>query len=844
MRTDQSRQLKKLRAELLASLDEHNKSIQQLTLAQLSISRQLGEFQSSMTIIQIQNLVLRHLISGDIGSRRDQIYEADPDTCRWILEPGEGDDIYRKQISQDFINWLRTGNSVLHVSGNPGAGKSTLMKFVGEYPRTREELRVWAGNRQLLFGQFYFYAGIEEERTLLGMHKSLLFQVLSQCPGLIEHVFPRQWKKIKTSRFQADPSVEKFQSFGKKEIQEAFDALLSEVKKTDDSEYRLCFLIDGLDEFQGSIWDHENLATTLKSWATGGQIKFLVSSRPWSEFLTIFTDHPTLHLHHLNCSDIRTYAIRQLEQDRDTRQIGTYPTEKTIEDIVEALVDQAHGIFLWAHLVLDTVRRDIRRQYSFDLLKRKMREYPSGLDELYETLREPIEKSPIDRKLSNRMLLLAARAPKCFLLSALAFSWLPEDDDSGLLDPSFPSSTKCQPYLDQDIKDRLQCVAERVNGLTRGFLELVTVDSLDPIPGPAVRFCHRTARDYLINNTERSIALGESWPEFDQSDPYGRIYLAELIYCRASETPFSSEYLNEPFCRYFNFDTIRKFETPMLPLLKERWNEGYFERKGPSQTVSFLQYAAHCRLDRFVLSEVAKSWGAYPHPLGTSILLAAMNSAFGKEYWDYDLALDLLQSCVNRDSMIAAKVQVREPRSKHNTSEIASAWLLPVGVVALLLGLESIINDFSRGLNSRQDKFCVRYDEIHLHKSLVKMCRRLIELDGELGQKISVTVDSFPSYSSEGDAGTIFDGQIESRTFSADQILEWAKHLDARVGTLQDEVTEGLHQFRDWLLDTVRTIKEDRPIPISQDYRVLSWKWEAMNGYVLKGPGGFIWRVL
>lgn len=856
--------------------------------------------QRLITTISIQHRILRHLIPEDNGSRREQIYEADPDTCRWILEPAGEDNSYRAEVRGNFISWPRRGSGVLHISGNPGAGKSTLMKFISGYPRTRQELRAWAGSRPLIFGQFYFWAaGIGAQRALPGMLRSLLFQVLSQCPELIEHVFPRHLKQMKTSQFQYDPSVENYQDFGSKQIQEAFDVFL---KKIDKSQHKVCFLIDGLDEFQGGDLDHEDLAARLKAWTATGNIKLLVSSRPWRPFLSTFTAHPTLHLHELNRSDIKTYAIRQLELDREIRQIGAYLMEKAVEDIVEELVDQAQGIFLWAHLVLDTIRIDIRRRYSVGMLMAKVREYPSDLDDLYDALRGPIEKSPIDRKLSNRMLLLAAAAPENFRLLAIAFSWLPEDDKSGLLDPSFPASTKCQLYAEQDMAERLRCVADRINGLTRGLLELVTVEKWEP---PEVRFCHRSARDYLITNMKRYTALEESWPEFHQSDPYGRLYLAELIYCRTSGSSAISEYLNQPFCRSFSLDTIRKFEAPMGPLLAPRlvWDAAaeeswprfhqsdpygriylaeltYCKTSGSStiskylnkpfcrsfsldtirkfeipirrplsptgmwdrddtqdishpDTVSFLQYAAYCRLDRFVLSEIASYSSASPHLPGTNILLASMFSALEEKHGNLDLALSLVQNYLNKDSIIEAEVQVEHLHSKN-----ASMATLPVWVVAFILGLKKILGDFSEGLNNRQDKFCVNFDRAWINHSLVKVCRLLDKLGAELGQGVSVTVESKVSYFSEGGGGTIMHDVNAQRTFGAVQLLEWAGSLDNEVSG-----ERSLHHYSGWVSDTLRTIREDCPIPISQKYRIASWKLDSPSVNVAEEHADFNWRV-
>lgn len=44
-----------------------------------------------------------------------------------------------------FTRWLSSGQGVFHVSGKLSSGKSTLMKFLSQHPRTKEELQRWAG---------------------------------------------------------------------------------------------------------------------------------------------------------------------------------------------------------------------------------------------------------------------------------------------------------------------------------------------------------------------------------------------------------------------------------------------------------------------------------------------------------------------------------------------------------------------------------------------------------------------------------------------------------------------------------------------------------------------------
>lgn len=821
MKLSHPRQLKELHAELLSSLEEHGDFIQQ----------QLQDMQQMITTVSIQHRILRHLLPDERYSRQEQIIEADPDTCRWILEPGPPCSVtsedYRQETSESFISWLRAGKDIFHICGKPGAGKSTLMKFIGGHLRTLKELKIWAGRRQLIFGQFYCWApGTEAQRTLHGMLRSLLFQVLSQFPGLIEDLFPRQLVYMKTSA-ESDPSVERFQHFGNKQIHEAFDLLLN---KTVNSDHRIFLLIDGLDELEGGDLVHEGMAARLKSWTTGRDIKVLVSSRPWPPFVWMFESYPRLLLNNLNRLDIRTYAISQLYQDRKICQLGVDRMKTTIEGIVEELVSQAQGTFLWAHLVLDNVRQGIRRHYSVNLLKAKIREYPSDLDDLYNALREPIEKSPIDKILSNRMLLLAAAAPKDFPLYTLAFSWLPEDDESGLLDPSFPPSTKCQPYSEQEVEERLQRVSERIYGLTRGLLEPVMVKS--SIHGSArqeVRFCHQTARDYLITNMKRWSVLEESWPGFRQSDPYGRIYLADLIYSRVPE---SWEYLKKPFCRDFNPDTILKFEKPMQPFIFSLYTNGIFycyNSDPDTDKFRFLKYTAYCRLDSFVLYEVASHSGAYPHPPEMSILLASMYSASMETDGDYQLTLGLLRSCLNRNNIVEVDVQLAQFSGDKVTT-------LPTWMIALILGLRKILRYCSLILSGSKETQCFNHP-------LLEVCCLLNELAVKFGQGLSVTVEVEVCYSKEDGVKTSVVDDIK-RTFSVARLLEWAEGLDPGVVNLPaNEVTEE-QRTKGWILDTVPIMLEKNfPGAISQDYRIASWNLVSPTGSMAGELMRFIFKV-
>lgn len=157
----------------------------------------------------LQHRILHHLVFEEMDSRADQIPDAVRNTYEWTVEDGpinKGD--RRRHAQKIFQGWLRTGDKILHISGNPGSGKSTLMKFLSQHERTRRELQAWAGNDTLVFCVFYFWnSGSKMQRSLTGLYRSLLFQALRQCPELTEEVFPVQFRTMKIS--VGDINVEK-----------------------------------------------------------------------------------------------------------------------------------------------------------------------------------------------------------------------------------------------------------------------------------------------------------------------------------------------------------------------------------------------------------------------------------------------------------------------------------------------------------------------------------------------------------------------------------------------------------------------------------------------------------
>jgi hypothetical protein len=126
-----------------------------------------------------------------LDERYETVTEAHQKTFEWILKPRQNDD---GVIWSDFVQWLREGDDLFWITGKPGSGKTTLMKFIYENPATEEHLHVWSKDTPLsVAGFFFWWAGTAKQKSQEGLLRTLLYSLLRQMPILVPYVFPSQW---------------------------------------------------------------------------------------------------------------------------------------------------------------------------------------------------------------------------------------------------------------------------------------------------------------------------------------------------------------------------------------------------------------------------------------------------------------------------------------------------------------------------------------------------------------------------------------------------------------------------------------------------------------------------
>ncbi|KAE9374954.1 hypothetical protein N431DRAFT_557141 [Stipitochalara longipes BDJ] len=458
--------------------------------------------------------LLKQLSFESVSSREDSIHEAESGTFQWLFNESTDMTLTQNMVlaKQSFISWLTSGSGIFHISGKAGSGKSTLMKFLRHHPRTRSELELWAGDRKLVFSGFYFWnSGSSLQMSLEGLYRSILLEVSRQCPNLMPTLFPAYWELFNS--VSSDQLPESSISDPER-IREAFEILCG---VENDLEYRMCFFIDGLDEYTGENIDYWALAKNLRDWTESSGVKLCVSARPYPEFLSTFSSELSFHLHELTSCDLQAFASNSFRsiQNLDLPQNG-------LGALVQSVVHGSEGVFLWARIVVRSLLRLANSGSTILQLLEAAGNYPSEINELYDFLLGSLEPQDMDQ--AKDMLSLAIGNPFSQPLNALCFSWMDELDDS-----NFPAVSP--PYSVSQVKKRHEDVRRQVEWLTKGLLEMHT-DRRERKEGDQfyrqrVQFSHRTARDYL--RSPGRFTAAQNFLKGPGSETYAKLRLAEIV---------------------------------------------------------------------------------------------------------------------------------------------------------------------------------------------------------------------------------------------------------------------------------------------------------------------------
>ena len=380
-----------------------------------------------------------------MNSRRHDIAEPSATTCTWLSEHP----IYHK--------WFSEQRGLLWIKGNPGTGKSTLMRHTYEIAAQDKD-----GGEKSVFASFFFHGrGSLIQKNSLGLFRSLLHQLGRQVPRLLERITSLYKEKCQT---QGEPGVD--WHWHERELRNFFKSHVPNLTKV----FKVRLYIDALDE------SGKEVAVNLV------------------EFFEQFTDSLSV------CFSCRYYPLIALAkgseisvEDKNARDIDIYTRNRTqsrIEDkeleeeIRGAIVRRSSGIFQWTVLVADNALEQYGQGRSRATILEGIKRSPSGLNALYADLLRGINEDDLPQSLHLMQWVCFAFEP--LSITELRFAMLIHEETA------CTSIRQCQEtpeYVEED-----EQMERNIRYLSKGLIEIVSHSNKR-----VAQFIHQSINDYLLN---------------------------------------------------------------------------------------------------------------------------------------------------------------------------------------------------------------------------------------------------------------------------------------------------------------------------------------------------------
>lgn len=396
-----------------------------------------------------------------------------------------------------FNTWLRTGSGIYWISGKPGSGKSTLMKFLTDHAGTMKGLRTWASRKEIrILKHFFWSAGNELEKDPKGFLLTMLHQAWTK-DEVVAITLLQQHDHWKEKRTPSDWSV--------KHLREALKTTFHATRCS------YCIFVDGLDECNSRGTESQDaLLDYIQALGQELNIKFCVSSRPETIFNHRLYKHPKLRLQDLNKSDVELF-VDEAFCGRLTAEPGRVISNEQERDLRADLIDSSNGVFLWVRLAVKTVLDGIRNGDDWEDLRARLNQTAGSLEALYKDMWDRLNE---DKKLYrseaalifNHMIALGNQPSVLEVMLLLDEELRRKHLEAGII----PSNS--------DLAQKCQLVERRIPVRCAGLLEVLRCWDLEEYPDPPrtrirtpdqlaelstfysthITFIHRTAGDFLM----------------------------------------------------------------------------------------------------------------------------------------------------------------------------------------------------------------------------------------------------------------------------------------------------------------------------------------------------------
>ena len=456
-------------------------------------------------------------------SRQSDISDTEYQTFQWVFNDRHGPTDQHVGLR----NWLQHGDDIYWISGKAGSGKSVLMNYIANEPLTQQLLQSWAGDTRLIIAKYFFWnAGAQMQKSQQGLLQSLLREVYGQCPELVPLICPSRW--IRYHEIGA--------TWSRLEIQEAFKRLSQQQSLN----LKFCFFVDGLDEYDGE--DYTHIIKVLKDLNASPSVKICLSSRPWNIFIAAFgtsTDQ-RLVLEDHNGDDIEKFVRSRFASDEHFKLLQSRDSRSS--DLVDQIVRNAQGVFLWVRIVVGNLLRAMSNDDSLSDLHKRLESFPTTLTAYFQHMFDSIDD--FYREETSEILLICLEGMQPLSLLAL---WFYEQEKVTL---NYTLRADITPLGRRDVVAIFEGIHKRINARGQDLL-VIEDNSLAKYEQLmyTVRFSHRTVKDFLLKPD--MLKKLNSWKSKDFD---ARNFLCKATLATVKSLPSPTDktiYVNDNRCWYY-----------------------------------------------------------------------------------------------------------------------------------------------------------------------------------------------------------------------------------------------------------------------------------------------------
>lgn len=390
---------------------------------------------------QTKESLVQRLWFSKIDERLTHLTSAQGTTCRWFIDEPK------------YKSWQDASQQPVHggflwIKGNPGTGKSTLMKFLFE----RAKLNAKDDPSRLTLSFFFLARGTVEEKTTTGLYRSLLHQLFTTATDLQDSL---DWLTADGAR------IIQRNGWSDEALQQTLKHAIPKL-----GERSLTMFVDALDECdQNKAGDMVSFFEELCDCAAEARVlvQICFSSRHYPTVVVDKGIELTLEAETGHVEDIQKYVKSRLKLK-----------SKHAELLRSEILQKSSGIFLWVVLVLDILNNE--KSISIQKLRDRLKEIPPKLNDLFQMILTRDGDDLKQLQLCLKWILFASRALQ---------------PDELYFAIQICLDKECSGFWDQEDLD-MDSLHTFVRNCSKGLAEVTRNKASE------VQFIHESVRDFLL----------------------------------------------------------------------------------------------------------------------------------------------------------------------------------------------------------------------------------------------------------------------------------------------------------------------------------------------------------